>query len=44
METLQSVAWMLLVVFAFLLIAYVLARGFELRGRSGELYNAAPTG
>ncbi len=34
--TLQSMAWMLLVVFVFLLIAYVLARGLELRAnRSG---------
>ena len=30
-ETLQSVAWMLLVVFIFLLLAYVVARGLELR-------------
>jgi hypothetical protein len=30
-ETLQSIAWMLLVVFVFLLIAYVIARGLELR-------------
>lgn len=29
--TLQSVAWMLLVVFIFLLLAYVVARGLELR-------------
>lgn len=29
--TLQSTAWMLLVVFVFLLIAYVVARGLELR-------------
>ena len=29
--TLQSIAWMLLVVFVFLLIAYVVARGLELR-------------
>ncbi len=30
-ETLQSIAWMLLVFFIFALIAYVLMRGFELR-------------
>lgn len=30
-ETLQRIAWMLLVVFIFLLIAYVIARGLELR-------------
>ncbi len=30
-ETLQSVAWMLLVFFVFALIAYVVVRGFELR-------------
>jgi hypothetical protein len=30
-ETLQSVAWMLLVAFVFLLLAYVVARGLELR-------------
>ena len=29
--TLQSVAWMLLVAFVFLLLAYVVARGLELR-------------
>jgi hypothetical protein len=35
--TLQAVAWMLLVVFIFLLIAYVVARGLELRAtRHGE--------
>jgi lysylphosphatidylglycerol synthetase-like protein (DUF2156 family) len=30
-ETLQGIAWMLLVVFIFALIAYVILRGFELR-------------
>lgn len=30
-ETLQSTAWMLLIAFVFLLIAYVVARGMELR-------------
>lgn len=30
-ETLQSIAWMLLVFFVFALIAYVIMRGFELR-------------
>lgn len=36
-ETLQGIAWMLLVFFIFALIAYVIVRGFELRqGRRGE--------
>jgi hypothetical protein len=30
-ETLQSAAWMLLVAFVFLLLAYVVARGLEVR-------------
>ncbi|MCC5856148.1 MAG: hypothetical protein JJU10_10810 [Idiomarina sp.] len=30
-ETLQSIAWMYLVVFVFALIAYVIVRGFELK-------------
>ena len=30
-ETLQSIAWMLLVFFVFALIAFVIMRGFELR-------------
>lgn len=30
-ETLQSIAWMYLVIFVFTLIAYVIVRGFELR-------------
>lgn len=30
-ETLQSTAWMLLVAFVFLLLAYVITRGLELR-------------
>jgi len=34
-ETLQSVAWMLLVFFVFALIAYVIVRGFELRRGGG---------
>lgn len=35
-ETLQSIAWMLLMFFAFALIAYVLMRGYELKhGKSG---------
>jgi len=40
--TLQSVAWMLLVVFVFLLVAYVVARGQELRGARGD--RTAPPG
>jgi len=36
-ETLQGIAWMLLVFFIFALIAYVIVRGFELRqGKRGE--------
>lgn len=34
--TLQSAAWMLLVVFIFLLIAYVVARGLERRKASSQ--------
>ncbi|MCF7980774.1 MAG: hypothetical protein K9K86_02245 [Pseudomonadales bacterium] len=32
-ETLQSLAWMYLVVFIFALIAYVIVRGFELKNQ-----------
>ena len=32
-ETLQGIAWMLLLVFVVALLAYVLARGFELKNR-----------
>ncbi|AUD61648.1 hypothetical protein AYJ58_20210 [Shewanella sp. Pdp11] len=32
-ETLQSIAWMYLIVFIFALIAYVIVRGFELKKR-----------
>lgn len=35
-ETLQSIAWMLLVVFLFALVAYVILRGFELRQSAGR--------
>ena len=36
-ETLQGIAWMLLVFFVFALIAYVIVRGFELRqAKHGE--------
>ncbi|WP_313339190.1 hypothetical protein [Stutzerimonas nitrititolerans] len=36
-ETLQGIAWMLLVFFIFALIAYVIVRGFELRSsKRGE--------
>lgn len=34
-ETLQSIAWMLLVFFVFALIAYVVVRGFELKRTTG---------
>jgi hypothetical protein len=35
-ETLQSLAWMLLVVFIFCLIAFVIVRAFELRRPRGK--------
>ena len=35
-ETLQGIAWMLLMVFVVALVAYVLVRGFELWKRVGE--------
>ena len=42
--TMQSIAWMLLVVFVFLLIAYVVARGLELRAtRHAERTTPIPT-
>lgn len=43
-ETLQSIAWMLLVFFLFALIAYVITRGFEIRSqrRSGAGRTEAP--
>lgn len=34
-ETMQGIAWMLLVFFVFALIAYVVLRGFELKHGSG---------
>ena len=40
--TLQSSAWMLLVVFVFLLIAYVVARGLELRAARHNERTAPP--
>ena len=40
-ETLQGVAWMLLVFFVFALIAYVIVRAFELKKqRTGEIKDA----
>jgi len=42
-ETLQSIAWMLLVFFVFALVAYVVMRGFELRhGRSTAPEKSGP--
>lgn len=41
-QTLQSIAWMLLVVFVFLLIAYVVARGLELRASRASDRGTAP--
>jgi hypothetical protein len=40
-ETLQSTAWMLLVAFVFLLIAYVIARGMELRASKRAVADAS---
>ena len=42
-ETLQSAAWMLLVVFVFLLLAYVIARGMERRAERHQ-ERATPPG
>lgn len=36
LETLQSIAWMLLVFFVFALIAYVVVRAFELKQARGD--------
>ncbi len=38
-ETLQSLAWMYLVVFIFALIAYVIVRGFELKHQNHSTDN-----
>lgn len=38
-ETLQSIAWMLLMFFVFALIAYVLTRGYELKHGKGGTGN-----
>ncbi len=38
-ETLQSLAWMYLVVFIFALIAYVIVRGFELKNQKNATSN-----
>ncbi|MEO3734621.1 hypothetical protein [Shewanella baltica] len=35
-ETLQSIAWMYLIVFIFALIAYVIVRGFELKNANKQ--------
>jgi hypothetical protein len=42
-ETLQSAAWMLLVAFVFLLIAYEIARGMEIRASKRAVADA-PSG
>ena len=39
-ETLQSLAWMYLVVFIFALIAYVIVRGFELKHQKTNSQNS----
>ena len=36
LETLQSIAWMLLVFFVFALIAYVVVRAFEMKHKTGQ--------
>ena len=36
-ETLQSIAWMYLVIFIFALIAYVIVRGFELKNTNKSI-------
>jgi len=36
LETLQSIAWMLLIFFVFALIAYVVVRAFELKHARGD--------
>jgi hypothetical protein len=42
-ETLQGIAWMLLIFFVFALVAYVVMRGFELRhGRNAAPEKSAP--
>lgn len=41
-ETLQSAAWLLLVVFLVALVAYVLVRGFELRAERAAARRDAP--
>ena len=43
-ETLQSLAWLYLIVFIFALIAYVIVRGFELRHRKQKPETSEPTG
>ena len=37
-ETLQSLAWMYLVVFLFSLIAYVIVKGFELKNKKNSTH------
>ena len=41
-ETLQSIAWMYLVIFIFALIAYIIVKAFELRGAKAKI-NAPET-
>lgn len=40
-ETLQSIAWMYLVIFIFALIAYVIVRGFELKNTNKSIQPTA---
>ena len=41
-ETLQSIAWMYLIVFIFALVAYVIVKGFEFKYRSYEAPKPTP--
>lgn len=43
-ETMQSIAWMYLVIFIFALIAYVIVRGFELKNTNKSQNENAPSG
>ena len=40
-ETLQSIAWMYLVIFIFALVAYVIVRGFELKNTNKSIQSNA---
>jgi len=42
-ETMQSIAWMYLIIFIFALIAYVIVRGFELKNTGKSVDSAVDT-